>query len=94
MSQVLILAVGQRPPGWVSTACSDYLGRFGRRLTVELKEIPPARRSGAQRTAALAQEDARLMAALKASEGADVAVVSKLYPTRSHSGDPAGPRRR
>ena len=67
MSQVLILAVGQRPPGWVSTACSDYLGRFGRRLKVELKEVAPARRGGAQRTAALAQEDARLMAALPGS---------------------------
>ncbi len=64
MSQVLILAVGQRPPAWVSAACADYLGRFGRRLKVELKEIPPARRSAGGLAAALAQEDARLLAAL------------------------------
>ncbi len=64
MSQVLILAVGQRPPAWVSAACADYLDRFGRRLKVELKEIPPARRGAGGRAAALAQEDARLLAAL------------------------------
>ncbi len=64
MSQVLILAVGQRPPAWVSAACADYLDRFGRRLKVELKEIPPARRGVGGLAAALAQEDARLLAAL------------------------------
>ncbi len=64
VSQVLILAVGQRPPGWVSAACADYLGRFGRRLKVELREIAPARRGAGSRDAALAQEDARLLAAL------------------------------
>jgi 23S rRNA (pseudouridine1915-N3)-methyltransferase len=64
VSQVLILAVGQRPPGWVSIACGDYLGRFGRRLKVELREIPPARRGTGSRDAALAQEDSRLLAAL------------------------------
>ena len=64
MSQVLILAVGQRPPTWVSAACADYLSRFGRRLKVELKEIPPARRGAGGLAAALAQEDARLLAAL------------------------------
>ena len=64
VSQVLILAVGHRPPAWVSDACADYLSRFGRRLKVELKEIPPARRSAGGLAAALAQEDARLLAAL------------------------------
>jgi 23S rRNA (pseudouridine1915-N3)-methyltransferase len=64
VSQVLILAVGQKPPAWVSAACADYLGRFGRRLKVELREIPPARRSAGAREAALAQEDARLLGAL------------------------------
>lgn len=33
---------------------------------------------------------AGLMAALTASEKADVAVLSKLYPTRSHSGAAQG----
>jgi len=64
VSQVLILAVGQRPPAWVSDACADYLARFGRRLKVELKEIAPARRGAGGLAAALAQEDARLLAAL------------------------------
>lgn len=64
MSHVLILAVGLKPPAWVSAACADYLGRFGRRLKVELKEITPARRGAGAREAALAQEDARLLGAL------------------------------
>ena len=64
MSQVLILAVGHKPPAWVSAACGDYLGRFGRRLTVELREIAPARRGAGGSAAALAQEDGRLLAAL------------------------------
>ena len=61
MSQVLILAVGHKPPAWVSEACADYLGRFGRRLKVELKEIPPSRRGPGAAAAALAQEDAVLL---------------------------------
>lgn len=64
VSQVLILAVGHKPPVWVSEACADYLGRFGRRLKVELREISPARRGPGAVGAALAQEDARLLAAL------------------------------
>jgi 23S rRNA (pseudouridine1915-N3)-methyltransferase len=67
VSQVLILAVGHKPPAWVSAACADYLGRFGRRLKVELKEIAPARRGaggGAGTATALSQEDARLLSAL------------------------------
>lgn len=64
VSQVLILAVGQKPPAWVSAACADYLARFGRRLKVELKEIAPARRTAGGVGSALAQEDARLLAAL------------------------------
>lgn len=67
MSQVLILAVGHKPPAWVSAACADYLGRFGRRLKVELREIAPARRGASSpggTAGALAQEDAKLLAAL------------------------------
>lgn len=64
VSQVLILAVGHKPPAWVSDACADYLGRFGRRLKVELKDIPPVRRGPGGPAAALAQEDAKLLAAL------------------------------
>lgn len=64
MSQVLILAVGHKPPAWVSAACSDYLARFGRRLKVDLRDIAPARRGAGAAATALAQEDARLLAAL------------------------------
>ena len=64
MSRVLILAVGHKPPAWVSAACADYLGRFGRRLKVELREIAPVRRGAGGREAALAQEDAKLLGAL------------------------------
>jgi 23S rRNA (pseudouridine1915-N3)-methyltransferase len=43
--QLTVAAVGQRMPGWVQTAWHEYARRFGRGLSLELKEIPLARRS-------------------------------------------------
>ena len=42
---ILILAVGQKQPAWVNTACSDYLDRFPAEYRVTLKEIKAEPRS-------------------------------------------------
>ncbi|MGK2926646.1 MAG: 23S rRNA (pseudouridine(1915)-N(3))-methyltransferase RlmH [Lysobacterales bacterium] len=38
-------AVGQRMPAWVQQAWAEYAGRFPRGLSLELREIPLAKRS-------------------------------------------------
>lgn len=42
---ILILAVGQKQPAWVNTACSDYLDRLPADYRVALKEIKAEPRS-------------------------------------------------
>jgi len=41
--RVRILAVGTRMPGWVTTACDDYLRRMRSGLRVDVEEIPVGR---------------------------------------------------
>jgi 23S rRNA (pseudouridine1915-N3)-methyltransferase len=43
--KLIVAAIGHRMPGWVQDAWSEYARRFPRGLTLELKEIPLARRS-------------------------------------------------
>jgi 23S rRNA (pseudouridine1915-N3)-methyltransferase len=44
--QLLIVAVGKRMPGWVQQGWAEYARRFPRGLSMDLKEVPLARRSG------------------------------------------------
>ena len=44
--QLLVVAVGTRMPGWVQEGWNEYARRFPRGLSLELREIPLARRSG------------------------------------------------
>jgi 23S rRNA (pseudouridine1915-N3)-methyltransferase len=43
--QLLVAAVGQRMPAWVQQAWAEYAGRFPRGLSLDLREIPLAKRS-------------------------------------------------
>jgi 23S rRNA (pseudouridine1915-N3)-methyltransferase len=43
--QLVVAAVGQRMPAWVQGAWREYARRFPRGLTLDLKEIPVAKRS-------------------------------------------------
>lgn len=64
--QVRLIAVGSRTPGWVRTACEDYITRLGSRLKVSVTEIglsPRSRRGSAGR--AVAQEGERVLATLR-----------------------------
>lgn len=42
--QVRILALGQKMPSWVDSACADYLKRFPREIDVNLTALPIASR--------------------------------------------------
>ncbi len=71
--RVRVLAVGTRMPGWVRSACEDYLARLKGAFPVTLTEIEPAARSAAADPArASAEEGKRLLAALKPREFAAV----------------------
>ena len=43
--QLTVAAVGQRMPAWVETAWKEYAKRFPRGMSLELKEIPLAKRT-------------------------------------------------
>jgi 23S rRNA (pseudouridine1915-N3)-methyltransferase len=42
--QLLVAAVGKRMPGWVQQAWDEYARRFPRGLSLDMKEIPLAKR--------------------------------------------------
>jgi 23S rRNA (pseudouridine1915-N3)-methyltransferase len=44
--QLLVVAVGKRMPAWVQQAWAEYARRFPRGLSLDLKEVPLARRGG------------------------------------------------
>jgi 23S rRNA (pseudouridine1915-N3)-methyltransferase len=65
--QLTIAAIGQRMPAWVQTSWKEYARRFGRGVSLELKELPLARRSKNSDVAALCQaEGEALLAAVPA----------------------------
>jgi 23S rRNA (pseudouridine1915-N3)-methyltransferase len=43
--QLTVAAIGQRMPAWVQTSWDEYARRFGRGLSLALKELPLAKRS-------------------------------------------------
>ena len=63
--QLTVAAVGTRMPGWVQQAWQEYARRFPRGMTLQLKEIPLAKRSRNADIAALQEaEGAALLAAV------------------------------
>ena len=69
--RVRLIAVGTRPPGWVREACEDYLKRLSARLPVTVTELSPGKRAGAASPErAIAEEGARVLAALRDTDHA------------------------
>jgi 23S rRNA (pseudouridine1915-N3)-methyltransferase len=67
--RVRVIAVGTRMPGWVTSACEDYLTRMTAPVKVSLEEIvPAARRARGEVARARAQEGERLLDALRPGE--------------------------
>ena len=65
--QLLIVAVGKRMPGWVQQGWAEYARRFPRGLSMDLKEVPLARRSANATVDALREaEGGALMSAAPA----------------------------
>lgn len=56
--RLTVLAVGQREDPWVNTAVKDYLARFPKGFTVELRELKTEPRAG-QTPQKLMQTEAR-----------------------------------
>ncbi|MTD33197.1 23S rRNA (pseudouridine(1915)-N(3))-methyltransferase RlmH [Paludibacterium denitrificans] len=65
--KITLLAVGTKMPRWVDEAYHDYAKRFGRDITLELKEIKPEKRGGGVTAEkGIAAEHERLVAAIPA----------------------------
>lgn len=63
--RITILAVGTKMPRWVDDAFGDYAKRFGRDISLVLKEIKPEKRGGGVTAEkGIAAEHARLMAVI------------------------------
>lgn len=63
--RVAILAVGERPPGWVETAVAGYLVRIPKALAPKLIEIAPGRqRKAGDVPRAVIDEGERVLAAV------------------------------
>lgn len=60
-----IVAVGEKPPGWVSEGVAEYRKRLSRWLPLELAEVTPGLRGkGRDPARATAEEGERVLAAL------------------------------
>jgi 23S rRNA (pseudouridine1915-N3)-methyltransferase len=55
--RLLVAAVGTRMPTWVQQAWTEYARRFSRGLSLELKEVPLARRGGNALVEALREQE-------------------------------------
>lgn len=63
-----LVAVGERPPAWVSTGFAEYRKRLAHWLPLELVEVPPGLRGKNRDVArAMADEGGRVLAALPRS---------------------------
>jgi 23S rRNA (pseudouridine1915-N3)-methyltransferase len=48
--KIRIISVGHKMPGWVESACTEYLKRMPREATVEIVEIKPEKRAAGNST--------------------------------------------
>lgn len=66
--KLLILAVGNKMPGWVSEAFAEYAKRMPREARIELLEIKPEKRAGGKTVEQMQESEmGRIQAALPAA---------------------------
>ena len=46
MTDVRLLVVGQKMPGWVGSACAEYLPRFRHQFKLKIEEISASKKEG------------------------------------------------
>ena len=66
--RLTIVAVGLRQPEWADCAVRDYLGRFPKDFTVQLKEVKAEPRNGQPSAKLMAQEAQRIRKAIPAGD--------------------------
>lgn len=64
--RILILAVGDKLPGWAETAVADYVKRMPREARVEVVPVKPEKRAGQSADRIKALEAARILEKLPA----------------------------
>jgi 23S rRNA (pseudouridine1915-N3)-methyltransferase len=74
--KLLIVAVGQRLPGWAQTACDDYARRFPPDCKVEIKTVKIEPRGSRALETLYAAERERIQAAIHSSAGKGARVVA------------------
>ena len=82
--RILLIAVGQRMPGWVNEAYEDYAKRLAADCRLELLEIPALKRSKAcDLKRIMAKEAALIMAAIpKHSHVVALAIEGEMWGTQ------------
>lgn len=60
-----LLAAGTKPPAWINEGFTEYQKRLSRDWTLQLQEVPIARRSRNATTEKLKQQEAERMLALR-----------------------------
>lgn len=65
MSEVRLIAIGQKMPDWVQLGCADYLPRFRHQFRLVLEELPASKKAG---EAAQAEHAKRLHDRLKPTD--------------------------
>ncbi len=65
MAGARLIAVGQKMPDWVQTACTEYLSRFRHHFKLILEELPASKKAGA---AAKEEHRRRLLDRLKPND--------------------------
>ena len=74
--KLVIVAVGQRLPGWAQTACDDYARRFPPDCKVEIKAVKTEPRGSKTLDTLVAAERERIQAAIQSSTGKGTRVVA------------------
>jgi 23S rRNA (pseudouridine1915-N3)-methyltransferase len=54
-----IISVGHKMPGWIETACAEYIKRMPRELSLEIVEIKPEKRASGNSTQNIQQAEAK-----------------------------------
>lgn len=62
--RIQLLSVSARVPGWVQAGFSEYAGRLTGEVSLDLREVPLARRSRGDSPASLMREEARRLETL------------------------------